>query len=291
MENNNPEPNNNQSSEFDETEDSQKIHFFTFTEDHKKEAEQIIEQDIDQLSPQTFQKFEEDARRNWDIFFLKNKDNFYKDRHYISREFGLDTKVSNLKTLKNRRLNYLEIGCAVGNTMFPLMELYKQDMYVFGFDFSHNAVNCIRGEPRYNTDDIYAFVGDLVKIQFPLKVNLAAGVEKYNQVQEKKDIEIDFENLSPSEIILPKMDFVSLIFVLSAINPIYYNECLKKVYDQMESDSYFYFRDYGKYDLAMLRFAKKKDAKLGDNFYLKSDGTRCYYFEETELKELLETAG
>lgn len=59
----------------------------------------------------------------------------------------------------------------------------------------------------------------------------------------------------------------------------------------MEPQSYFYFRDYARYDLAMLRFAQRGDAKIAENFYVKSDGTRCYYFEEEEIKLLLQEAG
>ena len=59
----------------------------------------------------------------------------------------------------------------------------------------------------------------------------------------------------------------------------------------MDENSYFYFRDYGEYDLAQLRFAMRKDAKLKDNFYLKSDGTRCFYFSEEYLKKILEDSG
>lgn len=153
-------------------EDESKIHFFEFTEEHKNKAEGIINEDHTQLSPRTFEKFDVDSRKYWDIFFLKNKDNFYKDRHYIAREFGLAEKVPKSKEIKGRMLNYLEIGCAVGNTMFPLMELFKEDMYIYGFDFSHNAINCIRLNSKYDTNYIYAFVGDLVKIQFPWKVDI-----------------------------------------------------------------------------------------------------------------------
>ena len=36
------------------------------------------------------------------------------------------------------------------------------------------------------------------------------------------------------------------------------------------------FRDYGLYDYAMLRFSSGH--KLADNFYVRQDGTRAYYF-------------
>ena len=38
------------------------------------------------------------------------------------------------------------------------------------------------------------------------------------------------------------------------------------------------FRDYGLYDHAQLRFGRGH--KITDNFYVRQDGTRAYYFSE-----------
>ena len=40
-----------------------------------------------------------------------------------------------------------------------------------------------------------------------------------------------------------------------------------------------FFRDYGLYDHAMLRFSKGH--KISENFYMRQDGTRAYYFSES----------
>lgn len=49
------------------------------------------------------------------------------------------------------------------------------------------------------------------------------------------------------------------------------------------------FRDYAVGDLAQQRFDGKESAtqKIEENFYVRSDGTRAYYFAEDELKGLM----
>ena len=48
---------------------------------------------------------------------------------------------------------------------------------------------------------------------------------------------------------------------------------------------YGFFRDYGLYDHTMLRFNPAN--KLSENFYVRQDGTRAYYFSKGELDQLV----
>lgn len=47
----------------------------------------------------------------------------------------------------------------------------------------------------------------------------------------------------------------------------------------MKPGGILFIRDYGRYDMAELRLAGHKNAKIKENFYVRSDGTRAYYFE------------
>ena len=59
----------------------------------------------------------------------------------------------------------------------------------------------------------------------------------------------------------------------------------------MKPGGVIYFRDYGRYDMAQLRFAKRGNQKLGDNFYVRHDKTRAYYFTLEEIEDLFKKAG
>lgn len=60
----------------------------------------------------------------------------------------------------------------------------------------------------------------------------------------------------------------------------------RKIYNQLAPGAVLYFRDYGRHDLAQLRFAQRKTSKLQDNFYVRNDKTRAYYFTEEQIKDI-----
>lgn len=71
----------------------------------------------------TIKRLEIDARKNWDIFYKQNTTNFYKDRHYLRREFSsLAKKLDTLK--EGEEVMLLDLGCGVGNAFYPLIETF-----------------------------------------------------------------------------------------------------------------------------------------------------------------------
>lgn len=105
-----------------------------------------LERDCILVSEFKRDKLEQEAKKNWDLFYKRNNTHFFKDRHWITREFPelLTTPLESdqcdeASRSQNRRV-LLEAGCGVGNAAFPLMEENK-DLFVYACDFSPKAID------------------------------------------------------------------------------------------------------------------------------------------------------
>ncbi|KAL5698646.1 hypothetical protein ACHQM5_029657 [Ranunculus cassubicifolius] len=177
---------------------------------------------------------------------------FFKDRHYLDKEWGNYLDGLDLKVL-------MEVGCGAGNTVYPLLSTYP-DMFIHACDFSPRAVELVKTHKDFKKDQVNAFVCDLTIDEL------------------SKDV-------SPHSV-----DIVTMIFVLSAVSPEKMSLVVQNIRNVIKPNGLVLFRDYATGDLAQERFTSK-DQKISENFYVRGDGTRAFYFSEEFLTSLFKENG
>lgn len=150
-----------------------------------------------------------------------------------------------------------EIGCGAGNTMYPLLANNDNpDLFVYAADYSKTAVDVVLGNRFYDKERSKAFVWDLASDEIPKEIEESS------------------------------IDAIVLIFVFSALSPNQWKQAVNNIYRMLKPGGLVLFRDYGRYDLAQLRF--KKNRLLEENFYIRGDGTRVYFFTSEQVVELFD---
>ncbi|KAM7356590.1 methyltransferase-like protein isoform 2-T2 [Cochliomyia hominivorax] len=202
-------------------------------------------------------KFKCEAERFWDLFYGVHQNRFFKDRHWLFTEFP-ELAPPNQEQSQTRSI--FELGCGVGNTILPILK-YSQEpqLKVYGCDFSSKAIEIFKADPLYDSNRCEVFVMDATLDEWQVPFELAS------------------------------QDIIVLIFVLSAIEPKKMQRIADNCYRYLKPGGLLLFRDYGRYDLAQLRF--KSGKCLEDNLYVRGDGTMVYFFTQEEIRDLFTKAG
>ncbi|PSN30278.1 Methyltransferase-like protein 6 [Blattella germanica] len=182
-------------------------------------------------------KLEVDAKKNWDLFYKRNETRFFKDRRWTTREFK--ELVDDGNSCSGKVL--LEIGCGVGNLIFPLLE-EEPNMFIHACDLSPRAIDFVKRHPSYCRDRINAFQCDITTEEIT------------------------------KELGSNTVDIVTLVFVFSSIHPDKFRRSLVIIKKLLKPGGIVLFRDYGLYDMTQLRF--KPGHKISENLYMRQDGTR-----------------
>ncbi|XP_037348040.1 tRNA N(3)-methylcytidine methyltransferase METTL2A isoform X3 [Talpa occidentalis] len=264
--------------------------------------------------------YEINAHKYWNDFYKIHENGFFKDRHWLFTEFpelapsknpdnlkdllsetkneicegrnsedgpgliieeqhmcssnSLEHKTQVLPVEKNitQKLSHLEIcaeefpgssatyrilevGCGVGNTVFPILQTNNDPrLFIYCCDFSSTAVELVQTNSAYDPSRCFAFVHDLCDEDQSYPV--------------------------PSK----SLDIIILIFVLSAVVPDKMQKAISRLSALLKPGGMMLLRDYGRYDMAQLRF--KKGQCLSENFYVRGDGTRVYFFTQGSLELL-----
>jgi tRNAThr (cytosine32-N3)-methyltransferase len=207
-----------------------------------------------------------EADLNWDNFYRIHGTKFFKDRKWFEIEYPeLFTRPDYLSSA-DEQFRIFEVGCGVGNSLFPLLDKYEHSalpFHLYACDFAPAAVDLIRASEKFqrNQGNCTVFV---------------------------HDISCQDESLF-DHVHAESVDVVLMIYVLSAISPEMMEGVMKKIHKALKPGGLVLFRDYGRYDLAQLRF--KPGRMLKDNFYFRGDNTLVYFFTENELRNLAESNG
>ena len=84
-----------------------------------------------------------------------------------------------------------------------------------------------------------------------------------------------------------------MVFVLSAVTPSRVERFLEQIYQTTKPGGKVCFRDYGLYDMPMLRFDSTAECKSDgdDPVFVRGEGTIARFFSIESTRELFETAG
>ncbi|CAL3963173.1 hypothetical protein PZA11_000868 [Diplocarpon coronariae] len=197
-------------------------------------------------------RFNSEPAKWWNNFYKNNTANFFKDRKWLQQEFPI---LSEITKADAGPICLLEVGAGAGNTAFPILaHNQNQNLKIHACDFSQKAVEVIRENEAYDAKNIQADVWDVASDELP------PGLEEGS------------------------VDLVIMIFIFSALSPEQWKQAVQNTHRLLKPGGQVLFRDYGRGDLAQVRF--KKGRYLEENFYIRGDGTRVYFFEKDELVKI-----
>ncbi|XP_072560801.1 tRNA N(3)-cytidine methyltransferase METTL2 [Paramormyrops kingsleyae] len=258
-----------------------------WTEEQEAAARCKVQENSQPLPSAKQEEFDARANEYWNDFYKIHNNRFFKDRHWLFTEFpelalncrqhhnkaddAVETAMSENVEFKlanhidapsgcdfpgsTATYRIMEVGCGVGNTVFPILKTNNDPgLFLYCCDFSSTAVELVKTNEEYDPRRCFAFVHDLSDeaAAFPVPEG--------------------------------SLDVVVLIFVLSALHPDRMPVAISRLARLLKPGGMILLRDYGRYDMAQLRF--KKGRCLSDNFYVRGDGTRVYFFTQDELHDL-----
>ncbi|KAL0403536.1 UNVERIFIED_CONTAM: tRNA N(3)-methylcytidine methyltransferase METTL2 [Sesamum radiatum] len=232
----------------------------------------------------------------WDEFHARHSTGkFFKERRYLLKEFPELATCKDYSTV-------LEVGCGNGSTALAILR-GRESMILYACDCSNEALvrakeiigaaNSISDKHRF-----HPFQCDFSTTGFPswlvCNICLGSSLQKHHLGFSGANSSYEINGLNPScsdetECCTGGVDFVTLIFTLSALPLDRMPKALAHCFAVLKPGGLLLFRDYGLYDMTMLRFQPAQ--KMGNREYLRSDGTRSYFFCLDTVRNLTSAAG
>uniref|UniRef100_A0A3Q3XFE0 tRNA N(3)-cytidine methyltransferase n=1 Tax=Mola mola TaxID=94237 RepID=A0A3Q3XFE0_MOLML len=266
-----------------------------WTEEQEASAKKKVLENSQPLPSEKQEEYDSRANEYWNDFYTIHENRFFKDRHWLFTEFPelapqcspnhvTHGEVSSTDECQqdcphqeqNKEVaaaSHTDVDIRGSSATYRILEvrdscerhlvnfkmLIDPGLFVYCCDFSSTAVELVKTNPEYDPERCFAFVHDL------------------------SDVEANYPIPNAT------LDVIVLIFVLSALHPNKMQASISRLAQLLKPGGVMLLRDYGRYDMAQLRF--KKGRCLSENFYVRGDGTRVYFFTQDELHDMFTEAG
>jgi methyltransferase-like protein 6 len=230
----------------------------------------------------------------WDDFYRRNSDHFFRDRHYLLRDFG--------RFLRGGRggggahaapLRLLELGCGCGNALVPLAVRLPR-LHAVGFDLSRTAVALLR-EALARGDAARPALGLQRRVvsfaRDAAQPGVAADAARELAAAVASGAAAAPAGGAPQPALRRGFDVALMLFMLSAMPPELHGGIVREAAAALRPGGVLLFRDYGHGDAAQLRFARGKMLDADGALFARQDGTLAYFFTLQRLAALAAAAG
>ncbi|CAN1233395.1 tRNA N(3)-methylcytidine methyltransferase METTL6 [Linum perenne] len=181
----------------------------------------------------------------------------------------------------------LEVGCGNGSSVIPILRGNK-NISVYACDCSNQTLVRVKEILDANladaVDRFFAFFCDFASTGFPGWLACNSCVIECQMMQTP-----GLSSLEESRCCVGGVDFITLIFTLSAVPLKLMPKAIMECFSVLKPGGLLLFRDYGLYDMTMLRFGP--DKRVGFREYMRTDGTRSYFFCLDTVRDLFLEAG
>ncbi|KAK8740395.1 hypothetical protein OTU49_002892 [Cherax quadricarinatus] len=279
----------------------------------------VLENSEVTLSAEEIARLEQNAAEQWNSFYSIHQNRFFKDRHWLFTEFPeLAPHLAHTFPVK---LNSSEAPTQIAqkehlpvchqqagaNSQSETPVITREDRDFMdkenSFEIEHSIDNT-----RSESEDTKVENFALDETYFKYRTNITnANIEMEEAYPgESATFRILEVGCGVGNTVFPILqtnnneglfvyccDFSSTAIDLIKESPDYEEKRLQQVVrnmsDYLRPGGILLFRDYGRYDMAQLRY--KKGRCLSDNFYVRGDGTRCYFFTQEEVRNLMTESG
>lgn len=220
---------------------------------------------------------------------------FFKERRYLLKEFPELVSCPDYSKV-------LEVGCGNGSSILPIMR-GKEKISVYACDCSIEALerakeNLEHAHVACLKERLHLFTCDFSVTGFPKWLTDDSCLQTHTDKssccsprakRNEKPLLSGLPSSEENSCCVGGVDFVTLIFTLSAVPLGRMARAIKECFSVLKPGGCVLFRDYGLYDMTMLRFEPEK--RVGFREYMRSDGTRSYFFSLDSVRDLFVAAG